>query len=362
MPPDEAIRAAVHALTGHDPSAVTRLKGGANNVVARVEVAGRVLVAKYYFTHPGDPRDRLGTEFRTLQFLWERGVRDVAEPVAASRELGVALYGYVAGEQIASHAATAEDAGMLADFFVELREVAADPLARNLAPASEAFFSLQAYLDGLDHRLERLRAALAGARAVAEASAYVAHELAPALAATKEFVRVRARELGISLDREAPPEERTLSPGDIGLHNALRRADGRLVFLDFEYAGWDTVANVAASLCLPPGVPVPPHAHLPTMRRYLDAIAAPPAVRVHLRLLYPLLALKWSLILLNEFVPIDSARRAFSGVAPKALRPAQLLRSRRLLEQADEASSDASFVEQILAAVDAPAGGRAAGR
>jgi hypothetical protein len=34
-------------------------------------------------------------------------------------------------------------------------------------------------------------------------------------------------------DREIPRTERTLSPSDYGFHNALRRPDGTLVFLDF---------------------------------------------------------------------------------------------------------------------------------
>ena len=71
--------AAVAATLGQRPDLVTRLAGGANNVVARVDVGGQPLLAKLYFTHARDPRDRLGTEFGMLDFLWANGVRCVPE-------------------------------------------------------------------------------------------------------------------------------------------------------------------------------------------------------------------------------------------------------------------------------------------
>jgi len=48
----------VAAALGERPSSVTRLAGGANNVVARVDVGGQPQLAKFYFTHAHDPRDR----------------------------------------------------------------------------------------------------------------------------------------------------------------------------------------------------------------------------------------------------------------------------------------------------------------
>jgi Phosphotransferase enzyme family len=90
---ETAVSAAVEAAIGKAPGRIERLHGGANNQVLRIEAGSRPLVAKRYFTHPGDPRDRLGTEFGMLSFLWARGVRQVPEPVAMDREHGIGVYG-----------------------------------------------------------------------------------------------------------------------------------------------------------------------------------------------------------------------------------------------------------------------------
>src|ERR1700680_1391707 len=44
---------------------------------------------------------------------------------------------------------------------------------------------------------------------------------------------------GLAFDAELPQEWRSLVPSDFGFHNSLRRPDGSLAFLDFEYFGWD---------------------------------------------------------------------------------------------------------------------------
>ena len=47
-----------------------------------------------------------------------------------------------------------------------------------------------------------------------------------------------------------------MSPSDFGFHNALATPGGRLVFIDFEYAGWDDPAKLANDFFCQPAVPV----------------------------------------------------------------------------------------------------------
>ena len=48
---------------------------------------------------------------------------------------------------------------------------------------------------------------------------------------------------GVSWEQELLEQYRTLSPSDFGFHNALRTPAGTMVFLDFEYFGWDDPAK-----------------------------------------------------------------------------------------------------------------------
>ena len=45
-------------------------------------------------------------------------------------------------------------------------------------------------------------------------------------------------------------------PSDFGFHNSLRREDGSLAFVDFEYFGWDDPVKLTADILLHPGSPL----------------------------------------------------------------------------------------------------------
>src|SRR5271154_3197439 len=55
---------------------------------------------KVYFRQPTDLRDRLGTEFQSLQFLWENGIRSIPKPFTNRPEAGIALYEFIEGDKI----------------------------------------------------------------------------------------------------------------------------------------------------------------------------------------------------------------------------------------------------------------------
>jgi hypothetical protein len=131
-----------------------------------------------------------------------------------------------------------------------------------------------------------------------------------------------------------------LSPADFGFHNALRRSDGSLVFLDFEYAGWDDPAVVMAQACLAPSVPVPDGLREPLLSELFESFGGGPDLAARVRLLYPLVAFKWSMVALNDFLPVARERREFAGVQRERSDATQLEKSRRLLAVARSAAQE----------------------
>jgi len=345
--PDEPIYSAVAAVLGERPAAVKRLAGGANNVVARVEAGGRPLLAKLYFTHARDPRDRLGTEFGMLEFLWRNGVRCVPEPRQMSRGQNLGLYEFIVGERVAPGQVTAADVEQLVDLLATMWRLRTEPGAAPLPPASEAAFTLSGYWANVERRLNRVRPALAGRPEVAAVAEFVERELVPVATAVREFLTVKSAELGVGWDAELPLMQRTLSPADHGFHNVLRRADGRLTFLDFEYAGWDDPAQVIANALLLPEVPLPAEHRGAFVSGLLARLAGATGVRARLRLTYPMLALKWSLIMLNEFLPGGGERRTFAGANAETRRAVQLEKARRQLEVVRESLSTKSWLDGL---------------
>lgn len=351
--PDDPIFAAVAATLGRRPEAVTRLAGGANNVVARVDVDGKPLLAKLYFTHARDPRDRLGTEFGVLEFLWRHGVRCVPEPLRMSREHNLGLYEFIAGARVAAGQVTWADVQQLVELLAAMWRLRSQPGAEKLPAASEAAFTLNGYWANVERRLNRVRTAMdetepgARQRVPTNVREFVKQELVPVETEVRAFVERESTQLGVGLDSELPAEQRTLSPADHGFHNVLRRADGRLTFLDFEYAGWDDPAQTLANALILPEVPLPAEHRVAFLREMLARLDGAEGVAARLRLVYPMLALKWSLIMLNEFLPVGGERRAFAGANEEARRAGQLAKARRQLDVVREALGPECFLNQV---------------
>ncbi|MFX9699951.1 hypothetical protein ABTP10_19680, partial [Acinetobacter baumannii] len=58
-------------------------------------------------------------------------------------------------------------------------------------------------------------------------------------------------------DAAIDPSARCLSPSDFGFHNAVQRPEGQIVFVDFEYFGWDDPVKLTCDFMLHPGMDLP---------------------------------------------------------------------------------------------------------
>lgn len=282
---------------------VVPLAGGANNRVARLDTEAGSYLLKEYFRHPDDPRDRLGAECGFANFAWNQGVRCIPKPIAHDAEAGLGLFEFVPGERPAT-VGNSEVEQALA-FFRSVNRSRKHPDAAKLPRASESCLSLNDHFFTVSRRVERL----AGIEALSG--------FAEELGATWEHVQSRARGLAalncLPTDHPLPFGERCLSPSDFGFHNAIRAADGRLRFIDFEYAGWDDPAKVICDFFCQPAVPVPAN----LFDRFASTVAGEfPSAAIHMArasLLFPVYRVKWVCIMLNEFLPVGGTRRAFSG-------------------------------------------------
>ncbi len=110
---------------------------------------------------------------------------------------------------------------------------------------------------------------------------------------------------------ELAREYRSLSPSDLGFHNSLRRGDGQLVFLDFEYFGWDDPAKTLSDALLHPLMQLSAERKRQLSAGFDEIFGGDPGWEDRVRRLYPLFALKWCMILLNEFRPDQIERRRY---------------------------------------------------
>ena len=329
------LRTVVSQLVGADVTSVDQVAGGRNSQVFKV-VCGvsDCYAVKHYFRHPTDQRDRLGVEFSSLEFLWSNGVRSIPRPVAADRESQWAVYEWIDGGKLPAEQVTGSEIDDAVSFLARLHDLAGNESSRHLPAASDACFFPQTILDKIRGRLSRLESVENAGVQSEGLRCFLAGEFQPFLSEAEEWCRERYAGSGRSYDAELPWSHRTLSPSDFGFHNALRRSDGRIVFVDFEYFGWDDPAKTVSDFLLHPAMEL----SMGLKHRFVESIfsrfreSGDLASRV--KSLYPLYGLTWCLILLNEFLPEHLLRREFAGASERrrdAQQAVQLAKARLML-------------------------------
>ena len=198
----------------------------------------------------------------------------------------------------------------LADFFLALRALREAAAGADIGGASACCFSLADTVAQLRARRASLRAVQSDAGELDRFLDLFDKVAARAVDRSEECTRAA----GMDANAALAPSLRCLSPSDFGFHNALLRDDGTVVFLDFEYFGWDDPVKAVSDIVLHPGMDLSDEEG----HEVFEAVAGrlerdDKTFRARFAALYPLYALIWCLIVLNEFIPDYAARRAAAG-------------------------------------------------
>lgn len=317
--------------------AIESLQGGANNRVYKVRTGSRLLLLKEYFQHPLNQRDRLNAEFNFSSYAFSSGLRCVPEPLALDSGSRIALYQFIEGRKLLPYEVNAGHITQAVAFYMELNRNRGSGEALNLPLAAEACFSLSAHLSCVEKRLQQLTQLERAGGLTGDFSEFVNRELTPAWIGVKTTALAKMTSLGYNPDQEIQPEDRRLSPSDFGFHNSLLTRSGRLVFLDFEYAGWDDPAKLVCDFFCQPEIPVS-HSYFSGFSHELAYDTGNPGFQwQRMMVLLPVYQVKWCCILLNDFLPDGFERRRFAHYSSDDIptkeetRRNQLLKARRML-------------------------------
>lgn len=293
------------------PRAAEQLSGGRNNRVARIDLRdGSRVVLKRYHRDPRDTRDRLAAEWSFLGYACERGIAAVPRPLARDIHSHAALYSFAAGRKLRPGEVDTGHVSQALDLVSRLNALPRDPL--RLAPGSEACFSLADHVATIERRVSRVQAIDADAPHAASARAFVERDLQPAWLRVRQRLMDEAGAARFLFEASLSPAETCVSPSDFGYHNALIDDGGRLTFIDFEYAGRDDPAKLVCDFFCQPEVPVPIGHFEMFAHRIVDALRLDASHTARMRALLDAYRVKWICIMLNEFMPVDAARRAFA--------------------------------------------------
>lgn len=304
-------------------SAARRISGHGNSRIFRIYGNETSYALKSYPDLRHDSRPRRTTEWLALMEASAAGL-PVPRPIATSEDLNWSLIEWVDGARLDPNAI--ESVAHAVHFVDDLRGLSKSN-SNSFGLATEACLRPSQVLEQIDARISRLSL-------VQDENliCYLRDEIAPA----RDVATRRATSaLGKAWDAELAPSLRVLNPSDFGFHNALMTKSGRVVFFDFEYFGWDDPVKLVADFLLHPGSSL----GLELQRRWINDMVARFAddegFVVRLDSCLHLYAVRWALIMLNEFLGDKSRNRLQArgtlDVDLRGLQASQLEKSRNML-------------------------------
>jgi len=285
------------------------LGGGRNSRVYHVRSGGKEFALKQYPSLADDPRDRLSTEVGALTLMERYRIDAVPRVAGVDREHGFVLLTWVDGAPVTEIVDADIDAAV--HFLAAIYALRSTPWAKDQPAAAEACLSGVEIERQVVGRLGRLQEV----RGEGNLASFLKHAFVPALERETVNAAARMKAAGLDFAANLPQEWQSLVPSDFGFHNSLRRKDGSLAFVDFEYFGWDDPVKLTADIILHPGRPLAPAQRRRFFRLAGELYGADSTFAARFGAYLPLFGLRWVLILLNEFIPDRWQGRVLAGTS-----------------------------------------------
>jgi hypothetical protein len=310
-------------------SSVAQVEGRGNSKIFKLETSVGPLALKVYPDLHADTRPRRQTEWSALNFLNANKLQ-VPAPVATDSELNWSLLEWVAG--VSGNQSGGSNIYIAAEFIRGLNETAKTMSRSSMfAEATESCLTPEFVEQQISGRLMALKCV-----EDKDLQDFLTNCLEPKF---MEKAQRASELLKGAYSTQIAAEFWTLSPSDFGLHNAMMTPQGDLVFFDFEYFGWDDPVKLTADFCHHPGMSISTNAQKIWIDQMNRIFGVDPSFMSRLRALYPLYAIRWSLIILNEFRSdkIKNRLHAQSRMQTdiKSTQTAQLEKAKLMIENLD---------------------------
>lgn len=310
---------------------MTPIYGGRNNRAYKINLEGKDYFLKHYNKKSDLTRSRLGAEYAFLTYAAECQSPHVTRPVSCDEEKSIGIYEFIEGERYQKDEIGKPEIMEALAFIKDINQHHTSPAAQKLDFASEACFSIAEHIERVDIRVQRLQGIFQDDEIDTQAHVFIQQELEPAWLTLKKSILAQTKKHGLPLNDPLSIENRIISPSDFGFHNALKLQDGKIMFVDFEYSGWDDPAKLIGDFFNQIEVSVP----LDYFDFFTHEIAklVPDSEKMIQRaaLLLPLYQIKWCCIILNYFLPPGKINKDFVAPVMQEDRILQLNKAKEIL-------------------------------
>jgi hypothetical protein len=329
----------IESFLSTEIKSINRLPASGNNRAYCVLTDVSSILVKEYFSHPSDPRDRLSNEFTFLTYAAMVAPEFVPTPLGVDVNQRMAAFEFIKSVPVTSNSLTGKDIYSAAEFFCLLNQEKYKEYAKKLQNASDACFCIASHLKAVGNRIDHLRSV---ADHKNDSINQFMSNLSDVWIELERAAYRWSKENSISLDYELGINDRCISPSDFGFHNALRRDDGSLVFIDFEYAGWDDPARMCADFFSQPKVPIPKMYYGAFRNQCLSIFPSCDLLTKLVFLMHPICYAKWCCIIAGVIDPVVLERRlfAYSNLDKNTIINQQLIIANRYINTLRKMSND----------------------
>lgn len=307
---DELIETA-SSLTGVRCSDLSQMTGGLHHRVYNCRGNdGNHYIIKYYHTDEPASEAKLINEFNSSIFMWEHDIHQIPQPVNSDINVKIAIYRFVKGSKLKPEDIDEGKITEITDFLSKLHSISKIDDAAEIIPAGEAVFSLEQLFNDIDSKTTLLKEYNTSNPYGFELKDFIESKLLNGLDSLKNDAEMIYQSIDLSITDLIHYEWTTLNPSGLGFHNSILADDGTLMFLDFESFGRDDPVKVVSDFILNTESKLKKEIYFAFLRKIIPLYASDePTFKERIESLFPIFALKSTLLLLNEFEPEHFEKR-----------------------------------------------------
>jgi hypothetical protein len=332
---DKEIKYFASSILNSSVQGINMMQGGRNSRLYELSTheMGK-LALKDYPDLLVDPRSRLQTEVQALKMIED--LHKTPKVVAFDEKLNVAIYEWIEGV----HISRIEDNHIneALKFIENIQRVKSEDA---FVLASEACLSAKHLFTQINYRLDKLSSSNNK-----DLQSFINLTFVPLFNSVRNWSEQHWPK--DNLTKDLPDLMQVISPSDFGFHNALLKNNGELYFLDFEYFGRDDPVKLIADFVWHPGMNLNDSHKTFWISSALKVFNKDPDIYSRFLAAWPLYGLRWSLILLNEFVKKGWQKRVYTNMNIKYQYENRLIdqlnKAKLICEQVQETNMECPYM------------------
>ena len=220
---------------------IQKINNGNNSEVFFIKTNNEDLILKVYPNKSKDKRDRLGAELDFINLLEKGNYFHKPKLITYDKQLNYSIFTKLPGQSLTKY--SFENWMRLCDFAIEVNDIGIKYKREWNRNASEAYFVIDDHFQNVKKRLIKISNYYKdiGLKSIDH---FISRILIP------RFQKIYLQEHNKN-NLSKKLNSITLSVSDIGFHNC-NLFNNKLLFYDFEYAGWDFTGKLATDIIINP--------------------------------------------------------------------------------------------------------------